>query len=89
MARKMIARVAMAVMLIAAFTFGYVCGSVSPPRASAQIPGGLLEKAEQGGGPLAAAAQLGSSITEMQQNVNGLQKNIDTLKKIESSLMGK
>jgi hypothetical protein len=89
MATKMIARVAMAGMLIAAFTLGYVCGSANPPQASAQIPGGLLEKAGQGGGPLAAAAQLGSSITEMEQHVNGLQKNIDTLKKIQSSLTSK
>jgi hypothetical protein len=90
MANKMIARLAMTGMLFAAFTLGYVCGSVSqPPHASAQLPGGLLEKATPGGGPLAAAGQLGSSITEMEQHVSGLQKNLDTLKKIQSALTGK
>jgi hypothetical protein len=90
MANKMIARIALAGMLLAAFTLGYVCGSVGrPPQASAQLPGGLLDKATQGGGPLAAAGQLGSSITEMEQHVTGLQKNLDTLKKIQSALTGK
>ncbi len=94
MANKRIARIAMAGMLVAtAFTLGYVCGSVSLPPAGAQLPaqlpGGLLDKAGQGGGPLAAAAQLGSSITEMEQHVNGLKKNLDTLKKIQSALTGK
>ena len=86
MANKRMVRIAMTGMLIAAFTLGYVCGSVSqPPHASAQLPGGIL----QGGGPLAAAGQLGSSITEMEQHVTGLQKNLDTLKKVQSTLTGK
>jgi hypothetical protein len=89
MANKRIARIAMAGMLVAAFALGSVCGVVSLPPAGAQLPGGLLDKAGQGGGPLAAAGQLGSSITEMEQHVNGLQKNLDTLKKIQSALMGK
>jgi hypothetical protein len=89
MANKRIARLAMAGMLAAAFTVGYVCGSVSLPPAGAQLPqlpGGLTG---QGGGPLAAAGQLGSSITEMEQHVSGLQKNLDTLKKVQSALTGK
>jgi hypothetical protein len=72
-------------MLFGTFTLGYVCGSVSTPRASAQLPqmpGGLS-------GTLGAAGQLGSSITEMEQHVSGLQKNLDALKKIQSTLMGK
>ncbi len=88
MANKKVARIAMIGMLFGAFTLGYVCGSVSTPRASAQLPqlpGGL----GQGGGPLGAAVQLGSSITEMEQHVSGLQKNLDTLKKIQSALTGK
>jgi hypothetical protein len=32
---------------------------------------------------------LGTSIVEMQDHVNGLQKNIDTLKKVQSALGGK
>lgn len=67
----------------------YVCGSVGLPPASAQLPGGLLDKTGQAGNPLAAAGQLGSSITDMEQHVSGLQKNLDTLKKIQSALTGK
>jgi len=46
------------------------------------MPGGLS-------GTLGGAGQLGSSITEMEQHVTGLQKNLDALKKIQSTLMGK
>ena len=89
MANKRMARLAMAGVVVAVFTLGYVCGSVSLRPAGAQLPqlpGGLTG---QGGGPLAAAGQLGSSITEMEQHVTGLQKNLDTLKKIQSVLTGK
>jgi hypothetical protein len=85
MANKMVARIAMIAMLFGTFTLGYVCGSGSTPRASAQLPqmpGGLS-------GTLGAASQLGSSITDMEQHVSGLQKNLDTLKKIQSTLTGK
>ena len=85
MANKMVARIAMIGMLFGTFTLGYVCGSVGTPRASAQLPqmpGGLS-------GSLGAASQLGSSITDMEQHVSGLQKNLDTLKKIQSALTGK
>ena len=37
----------------------------------------------------AAAGQLGSSITDMEQHVTGLQKNLDTLRQIQSALTGK
>ena len=85
----MVARTAMIGILFAAFALGYACGSVSTPHASAQLPqlpGGLPG---QSGSPFAAAEQLASSITEMEQHVSGLQKNLDTLKKIQSALMGK
>ena len=81
MAKKKVARIAMIGMLFGAFALGYVCGSASLPRASAQIP--------QLPGGLGAAVQLGSSIKEMEQHVSGLQKNLDTLKKVESALGGK
>jgi hypothetical protein len=85
MAKKSVARIATIGMLFGTFTLGYVCGSVSTPRASAQlpqIPGGLS-------GSLGAASQLGSSITDMEQHVSGLQKSLDTLKKIQFALTGK
>jgi hypothetical protein len=76
-------------MILAAFTVGYFCGSVGQQRADAQSIGGFLEQAGKGGGPLATASQLGSAIVEMQDHVTGLQKNIDTLKKVQSTLTGK
>ena len=87
--KTMAARAMVTGTVIGAFTLGYVCGSVSQPRAHAQGVGGVLEQAGKAGGPLAAAAQLGSSILEMQQHVSGLQKNLDALKKVESALTGK
>jgi hypothetical protein len=89
MAKKIITRAAMIGMLLGAFTLGYLSGSVSQQRADAQGLGGILEQAGKAGGPLGAASQLGSSIVEMQEHVSGLQKNIDTLKKVQSALTGK
>jgi hypothetical protein len=89
MATRMTARIAMIGTLFAAFTLGYVCGSINQPPASAQLPGGILDKAGKLGDPLAAAKDLGSSITEMEQHVSGLQKNLDSFKKIQSALTGK
>ena len=51
--------------------------------------GGLLEKAGQMGGPAGTVAQFGSSIAEMQDHITGLQKNLDTFKKVQASLTGK
>ena len=90
MANKRSVRISVIVMLFAVFGLGYVCGSLSQPtQASAQLPGGLLDKATQGGGSLGTISKLGSSITEMEQHVSGLQKNLDTLKTIQSALTGK
>jgi hypothetical protein len=85
MANQMVARIAIIGTLFGTFTLGYICGSVSTPRASAQlpqVPGGLS-------GSLGAASQLGLSITDMEQHVSGLQKNLDTFKKIQSALTAK
>ena len=73
------------------FAVGFLCGSVSQHRANAQLGElgkGVMEKAGESGGVLGSAAQLGTAIVDMQQHVDGLQKNIDTLKKIKSSLGG-
>jgi len=85
MTKRIVSRALMPLVLAAVFGLGYVCGTVNQQPADAQI-GGLLEK---GGGMLGSAKELGSSIIEMQDHVNGLQKNIDTLKKMQSSLTGK
>jgi hypothetical protein len=47
-----------------------------------------MQQAGESGGTLGSAAQLATSVTEMQEHVTGLQKNIDTLKKVQSALGG-
>jgi hypothetical protein len=73
------------------FAAGFLCGSVSQHRADAQL-GDLgnqaVQKAGESGGVLGSAVKLGESIVEMQQHVDGLQKNIEVLKKVKSSLGG-
>jgi len=73
------------------FSVGFLCGSVTQRRADAQL-GELgkeaMEKAGASGGPLGSAVKLGEAIVDMQQHVDGLQKNIDVLKKVKSSLGG-
>jgi hypothetical protein len=68
-------------MCLGLFVVGFLCGSVSQRSADAQLPG-------VGKGALGSVTELGSSIVEMQQHVNGLQKNLDTLKKIQGALGG-
>lgn len=88
MARRTIARVAMIGMLLGTFTLGYVAGSVNQRRADAQGLGGLLDQAGKSGGTLGSVSQLGTSIVEMQDHVTGLQKNLETLRKVQSALTG-
>ncbi|HXJ81774.1 MAG TPA: hypothetical protein VMS64_24215 [Candidatus Methylomirabilis sp.] len=75
-------------MWVGIFGLGFLCGSITQHRADAQGVGGLLEQAGKMGGSMGTVGQLGSSIVEMQQHVTGLQKNLDTLKGIESALTG-
>jgi hypothetical protein len=88
MVKKAISRGLMTAIFAAVFGLGYFCGTVNQRQADAQI-GGLLEKAGKGGGTLGSVTQLGSSIIEMQDHVNGLQKNLETLRKVQSALGGK
>jgi hypothetical protein len=91
MKKESIARGFMIASIVGTFTLGYVCGSLNQRYAAAQVPGlgDALQRAGQSGGTLGNVSQLGSSIVEMQEHVNGLQKNIDTLKKFQASLTGK
>jgi hypothetical protein len=86
--RGRIIRVGLVGMVFAA---GFLCGSVTQHRADAQL-GDLgkaaMEKAGESGGVLGSATKLGEAIVDMQKNVDGLQKNIDVLKKVKSSLGG-
>jgi hypothetical protein len=73
------------------FAAGFLCGSLTQRRANAQL-GELgqkaLQQAGESGGALGSAVKLGTAIVEMQQHVDGLQKNIDVLKKVKASLGG-
>ena len=86
--KKLMTRAMVIGMAVGMFGLGYLCGSTNQHRADAQGIGGILEQAGKSGS-LGQIGQLGSSIVEMQQHVTGLQKNLDTLKGIQSALTGK
>ena len=78
-------------MLIGIFGIGFLCGSLNQQRADAQglkDLGGAAMKQAAGSGALGSVGEMGTSIMEMQDHVSGLQKNIDTLKKVQSALGG-
>jgi hypothetical protein len=81
------ARITLAAAL---FSAGYLSGSLGQRNAEAQGLKDLGAAAKQaaGSGALGSAAELGTSILEMQEHVSGLQKNLDTLKKIQAALGG-
>jgi hypothetical protein len=81
MTRNVLRRSLLVGMCLGLFGVGFLCGSVSQRQADAQLPG-------VGQGALGSVTELGSSIVEMQQHVTGLQKNLDTLKKIQGALGG-
>jgi hypothetical protein len=91
MTRRRLGRSVLVSMLVGMFVVGFLCGSVSQRNASAQLQDigkGAWGKAKVSGGALGSVTELGSSIVEMQQHVDVLQKNLDTLKKVQSSLTG-
>ncbi|TFG98099.1 MAG: hypothetical protein E4H11_00955 [Myxococcales bacterium] len=74
----------------AVFASGYLCGALlQPAPAEAQI-GDLMKQAGDaaGGGALGTAMKLGTSITDMQKNVDDLQKNIEILKEVKTAIGG-
>lgn len=73
------------------FSGGYLLGTLDAEPADAQVEDlgkDLLNKASESGGALGTAAQLGSTIGDMQTHVNELQKNLETLNKIKAALGG-
>ena len=88
MTKRKFSRGLMSAVIVGVFGLGYVCGSMTQRPAQAQI-GGLLEKAGKAGGSVGSVAQFGTSIVEMQDHITGLQKNLDTFKKVQASLTGK
>jgi hypothetical protein len=91
MAQETKGRVIRVGIIVAVFAAGFLCGSITHHRADAQL-GELgkqaMEQAGGSGGALGAVTQLGGAIVDMQQNVDGLQKNIDVLKKVKAGLGG-
>ena len=69
------------------FGAGYLCGSLGQPGAQAQL-GDVMKKAGEQGGALGSDAQLGSSLVETQQHVDGLNKDLETLRKVKAALGG-
>jgi hypothetical protein len=47
-----------------------------------------LEAAGASSGTVSSVMELGTAIVEMEEHVDGLQKNIDVLKKVKDSLGG-
>jgi hypothetical protein len=89
--RKSVQRAIRAGLVAAVFGAGYLAGSVSQPVAQAQVGdlgGEALKKAGESGGMLGQAAELGTTITSMQESVNELQKSLETLNKIKAALGG-
>jgi len=75
----------------AVFAAGMLCGSVIQRRAEAQLgdaAGKALEKAAGSGGVVGSVAKLGTSIVDMQKEVDGLQKNLETLRQVKTALGG-
>ena len=71
------------------FGGGYVLGTLDAEPAEAQareLGEDLMDKARGGG--LGTAAQLGTTINDMQTHVNALQKDLETLNKIKAMLGG-
>ncbi len=82
-------------LLAAVFGAGYVCGSFGAPGAEAQVSD-AMRKPEQkkgadpqnGGGGSGLVGQLGSTINDMQQRVDGIQKDLETLRTVKGALGG-
>lgn len=84
-ARRALRSLAMAAL----FGAGYLLGATAQPSAEAQM-GELGKKAMEsaGGGGLGSVTDLGKSILEMREHVNGLNENLDRLEKIKAALGG-
>ena len=73
------------------FAAGYLCGTATQHNANAgleELGGSMMKQATESGGALGSAAQLGTTITDMEKNISGLQKNLETIKKVKSLLGG-
>ena len=81
--------------ILSIFGTGYLCGTVTERWALADmkdlggaVGGAVVNEATGGGGAIGQAAKLGTAITDMQGQVDGLQRNLETLKAIKGALGG-
>lgn len=81
--------------ILTVFGAGYLCGTVTERRANADmaelgnaVGGAAMKEAAGGSGMIGQAAKLGTAISDMQGQVDGLQKNLETLKAIKGALGG-
>ncbi|HZP40611.1 MAG TPA: hypothetical protein VFD84_03765 [Candidatus Binatia bacterium] len=91
MTKRTIDRGWRAALVAGVFATGFLCGSLAERSAEAQlgqVPGKAMEKAGEQGGGLGSAAKMGGAIGEMQQHVDGLQKNLETFKQVKAALGG-
>jgi hypothetical protein len=91
MAHGAIARGIRVAALAGIFAAGFLCGSVTQRHAEAQlgdVGGKAMEKAGESGGMVGSAAKMGTTISDMQQHVEGLQKNLDAFKQVKAALGG-
>jgi hypothetical protein len=91
MSRKAILYSVRTAIVAGIFSAGFLCGSLTQHSANAQmgeLGGELLKKAGESGGTLGSVVQLGTAINDMEKHVSGLQKNLDTLKKVKAALGG-
>jgi hypothetical protein len=75
--------------VVALFASGWFCGTISQRSAEAELKDigkAVMEQAGDQGGALGAAAKLGTSISDIQTNLDALQKNVDTLKSVKEML---
>jgi hypothetical protein len=78
-------------MVTGIFAAGFLSGSLTQRSAEAQmgeIGSGLMQKAAGSGGAIGSVAKLGTTINDMEKQLNGLQKNLGVLKNIRSALGG-
>lgn len=71
------------------FAAGFLTGSTTQHSVNAGVTdmgGGLLKKAAESGGTLGTVSQLGTTITDMEKNISGLQKNLETIKNVKNML---
>jgi len=92
MERKTVLYTLRVAMVTGIFAAGFLCGSVTEQREAIaqmkELGQEMLNRAAGSGGILGSAAQLGTTIVEMEKQVDGLQKNLGVLRKIKAALGG-